>query len=409
MSWQRLKPWTLLGSTPWSHGVRITSVSPQRLNPEEVFEDQYTRKFQSRFDGQGLLIRYERDRAARDLGVQLTAPGSLELSNVRIWFQLKGIHASTLSSDEASARETVPAKVELEDVKNWISAPEAVYLVVYIESQDRFVGEDVRDFVDREFASIHGDGLTHLMGLTQKTIALGVTTHADIDEGTIQSMLRHRSMRIDGPTWRGKPLGHRFDPLRCELGNLEPSLFVEVVEGLLAAYDYQLERRMDAGRLLQGVADGTDEAFLSIGTLHSTYEWIFQMSVEFGMSPGTDFREEGDILRAQGRIAVLVHSRFGSHPSPAQSSDEVIEELRASGIKKILTIANSAEVLSLQPYKEIFGDMYQLPQTQGSLAYSLLTSPMVYMNFQERLQWKFVNYLWEREPEVVDLAGGAAN
>ena len=46
-------------------------------------------------------------------------------------------------------------------------------------------------------------------------------------------MPSHRSMRIDGPAFRGRPLGHNFDPLRSELNPMLPTEFVELVDGLL--------------------------------------------------------------------------------------------------------------------------------------------------------------------------------
>jgi hypothetical protein len=33
----------------------------------------------------------------------------------------------------------------------WYAAPEPVYLVVYVESVDLFIAEDVRDIVDRQW------------------------------------------------------------------------------------------------------------------------------------------------------------------------------------------------------------------------------------------------------------------
>ncbi len=119
------------------------------MNPEEVFEDRYTDAFKERFHGRGLLVRYDRDRAARDVGVHLSAPGSLELSNVRLWFQLKGVHRETCDAAALESMETVPVDLSVNDVKKWYAAPEAVYIVGYLEALDEFIGEDVRDLVDR--------------------------------------------------------------------------------------------------------------------------------------------------------------------------------------------------------------------------------------------------------------------
>jgi hypothetical protein len=373
-------------------------MSPQRLNAEEVFEDRYTDAFKQRFHGRGVVIKYDRDRAARDMGVHPTAPGSLELSSVRVWFQLKGIHSGTMDEPTLGSAETVPVRLDVDDVKKWYAAPEAVYIVVYLEAVDEFVGEDLRDLVDRRFADHRGSFGSKMSALDQESITLHVRKEAIVDGDRIGRMLEHRSMRIDGPAWRGRPLGHRFDPLRSELGVLESSLFIELVEALLTAHDFRIDERLDAGELLAGVRDGTDEADLCVGTMYSTYEWSFPLSVEYGVPPDTDFREEGQTFRVQGPTAVLVHSRFGDHAKRAEGAEHLLTSLRDRGVERVLVIANAPDTLLLASYRSVLGDLFEIPQGQGSLAYSVLVTPLVFMEFQDRLTWKFVNYLWD-EPD----------
>lgn len=215
------------------------------MNSEEVFEDRYTDAFKQRFHGRGLVVKYDRDRAARDVGVHLAAPGSMELSDVRVWFQLKGVHRETFDAATLRGMATVPVDLSVEDVKKWYAAPEAVYIVVYLEALDEFVGEDIRDLVDRRFSDHKGSFASKMNALTQDSITLRVSTEAPVDSDRIGRMLQHRAMRIDGPSWRGRPLGHRFDPLRCELATLEKGLFVHLVEVLLTAHDFRIEERLD--------------------------------------------------------------------------------------------------------------------------------------------------------------------
>ena len=370
-------------------------MSPQRLNPQEVFEDEYTDLFVHRFRRRGVAVKYERDRAARDVGIHLTAPGSFELSDVRVWFQLKGFHSETFSAAGLAQMQAVPISLDVDDVGKWYAAPEAVYIVVYLEARNEFIGEDVRDLVDQEFADWKGTFTSKMDGLSQKTVTLHVSTQSVFDEAMIRGLLRHRSMRVDGPAWRGRPLGHQFDPLRTELENLDTGTFTELVEALLTAHDYRIDRRLDAASILRGVTDGTDEAFLSVGTMHSTYEWPFSLSVEYGVSEGSDFREEGQTFRVQGRTSVLVHTRVGSHATPAAGADAVLASLRADGVEKILVIGNAPDALLMASYKPLLGDLCDVPQGNASLAYSVLTAPLVFMEFQDRLMWKYVNYLWE--------------
>lgn len=372
-------------------------MSPQRLNPEEIFEDEYTDLFVSRFRQRGVRVKYERDRAARDIGIHLTAPGSLDLSDVRVWFQLKGLHSETFSADRLAQAASVPVSLDVDDIKKWYAAPEAVYIVVYLEASNEFIGQDLRDLVDQEFADWKGTFASKMEGLSQRTVTLHVSTESVFDEAMIGSLLRHKSMRVDGPAWRGRPLGHRFDPLRTELANLDAETFTELVEALLTAHDYRIDRQLDAASILRSVADGTDEAFLSVGTMHSTYEWPFSLGVQYGVSEGTDFREEGQLFRIQGRTAVLVHSHVGSHAAPAAGAEETLASLREDGVEKMLVIGNAPEALLLASYKPLLGELCDAPQGNGSLAYSVLTAPLIFMAFQDRLKWKFVNYLWDDE------------
>ena len=69
--------------------------------------------------------------------------------------------------------------------------------------------------------------------------------------------------------------------------------------------------------------------------------------------------------------------------------------LREEGIEKILVIGNAPDVLLNSSYKPLLGDLCNVPQGNASLAYSVLTAPLIFMAFQDRLKWKFVNYLWE--------------
>ncbi|HYT79096.1 MAG TPA: hypothetical protein VEQ37_07545 [Actinomycetota bacterium] len=236
------------------------------------------------------------------MGFHLTAPGSLELSSVRVWFQLKGVHEQTLSAYALKRIDSVPVDLDVDDVKKWYAAPEAIYIVVYLEALDEFVGEDIRDLVDARFADYRGSFTSKMDGLSQRTVTLHVPTKAIIDEERMSSMLRHRSMRIDGPSWRGRPLGHRFDSsaLRTRISRAR-----RLRRARRIALDCaRLPRRATSGRRvpLQGVRDGTDEAYLLVGTMYSTYEWPFSLSLEFGVSPQNDFREEGQSFSVRAKL-----------------------------------------------------------------------------------------------------------
>ena len=101
------------------------------------------------------------------------------------------------------------------------------------------------------------------------------------------------------------------------------------------------------------------------------------------------------MFSVQGRTAVLVHARFGTHATPTPGADEVLASLRDDGVDKVLVIGNAPEALLMASYGRLLGDLYQIPQGGGSLAYSVLTVTLVFKEFQDRLRWKYVNYLWD--------------
>ena len=196
-------------------------MSPQRLNEEEVFEDEYTdssctvppawRRCQVRARQGG-----ERPGDPPD-GTRLTRP-----------FERPGLVPAQrtpqrdLQCGTAGASATVPVRLDLDDIKKWYAAPEAVYIVVYLEASGR-VHRRRRQRPGRPGVR-RLEGNTYLedgRALSQKTVTLHVSTDSVVDEAMIGGLLRHKSMRVDGPAWRGRPLGHRFDPLRTELANLD--------------------------------------------------------------------------------------------------------------------------------------------------------------------------------------------
>ena len=158
--------------------------------------------------------------------------------------------------------------------------------MLYVESADTFLAEDVRDIVDRQWGDAFFNPSTFQQGQVEVRIRLG--TSAVLDEARIERMLSHQSMRIDGPQWRGRPLGHRID-LRSEMNPMPPDDFRALVERLLEVHGYELQETLDAGSLLGGIAEVTDLASLTRGLMHYTYEWTHPSFTEFGYGPGGKF------------------------------------------------------------------------------------------------------------------------
>ena len=357
------------------------------LQPDEVFEDEYTAKFKGLVRRRGLLVRFARDRAALDLGLMLTELGTLELSGTKVWFQLKGVHEATVTTDDLARTSHVAIRVRLRHLRFWYAAPEATYLVVYVEALDTFLAEDVRDIVDREW------GVQFLepgrFG-EQETITVHVAADAVLDDRKLDSMVAHRSMRIDGPAFRGRPLGHRLDPLRCGLAELDPGAFDQIVDDLLEAHLFINVVERDSTRL---IAPGAGQRVrLLTGTLYTTYEYPFAGSVEIGFGPDGAPREEGQWFSALGPVAVVVHSQVALPLQPSSDASALLDGLEAEGFKRLLVFANAPDFDLLFPYRSLLGQRCPVPQGLYSIAYNVLVATLVYLQHQEHLRWDLVNY-----------------
>jgi hypothetical protein len=67
---------------------------PLSQAPQDEFEDEDEAKFRALAASRGVAIEYSRDRAAIDLGLHLSVRGIV--TDTRVCFQFKGIHAETL-------------------------------------------------------------------------------------------------------------------------------------------------------------------------------------------------------------------------------------------------------------------------------------------------------------------------
>lgn len=123
------------------------------MGESDVFEATYMAKLNALLAPHGLVLTYDRDRAAIDTGLHLFLqgdggqagePGSSVVPG-------QGQDERHASLETYRAAQTVAVKVEVDHLRFWVAAPEPVYLVVYVESSDEFIAEDVRDIVERQW------------------------------------------------------------------------------------------------------------------------------------------------------------------------------------------------------------------------------------------------------------------
>ena len=356
------------------------------VGAQDLFEQSYTARARALLVEHGQIVRYENDRAALDLGLHLYDPAAQRgvLSQVRVWFQLKGLQASTLAREDIDGPLLAVSGLRIEHVKYWFAHPEPVYLVVYVEALEQFLAADIRELVEA-----HGGAtwLRELDARDQQTTTLHVPLEATLD-AALQRMPRHRSMRVDGPEFRGRPLGHRFDPLRSELDALPPELFRSVVWRLLGAHGFVPERAVNAD--VFGPI-GTAEA--SVGRLHYRYEWTSPLFTQFGYDEGSPFRDESPTFDAQGDVLVVVHSDVDRAPKRSERLAGLVRDLEAEGVERALVLFNASEGNGglIGGWRTTLEPLVQFPQGLGSLAYNVLVATNVFFEFVDRLSWRFIN------------------
>lgn len=355
------------------------------IGDDDQFESEYMAALKVLLTRHGNPLTYEKDRNALDAGLHLwaTSQAGRAASQVRVWFQAKGKRASTLTLAAFRSSEDVQVRVTVDHLRFWYASPEPVYLVVYIESANEFIAEDVRDIVERQWPT----GNFYAAVESQKEVTVRVKS-AVLDDERLDGMLVHRSMRIDGPSFRGRPLGHGFDPLRSQIEACEPDLFLRIVERLLQVHDFREREREAMGTHLE----------VREGRLYETLEWQSPAFAEYGVGPRDDFRGEPSVESIHGPALIVLDSepnRVRLSESERAGVERAVSgepaavaviyngrELSSSGglwrgTMRDLGVASSVDILGLE-----------------SVTSLLLVATLVYLEFAPQIRWRHVNYRW---------------
>ena len=365
-----------------------------RIAAANRFEMEYRGRLADKLAPYGVPVRYEYDLAGLDSGLHLyetnehSSTNDTNVSQVRIWIQAKGIQTATLSAAEIESSASIAiARLSIDQVLHWYAAAEPVYLIVYLQAIDAFLAQDIRQIVD----SAHGpERLVASQLRGQQRVTPRIPRDATLDVALMQ-MPHHRSLRIDGPPFRGRPLGHRYDPLRSELQRLEPTLFEEIVDRLLGAHDFRRTEDVPLGEML-GPDVGRVNSFL--GTLYLTYEWVSPFT-QFGWDRADAFRPEGAMQKAQGKVLVVVHSDPGEEwPTSSDDVRALIEGLQGNGVTRALVFFNESDLELFGAWRSTLDPLTEIPQGLGGIAFNVLTTTLVYLDFWDRLPWKYLNLLY---------------
>lgn len=230
----------------------------------------------------------------------------------------------------------------------------------------------------------------------QETITIRVSADAVLDEGRLSAMVTHRSMRIDGPAFRGRPLGHGLDPLRCAIAPLDEGVFEKLVQALLDAHGLRDVIEVEPSRVLIKVGPDGHRLKVLVGTLHTTYEYPFAGSIEYGHGPDLSApRSEGQWFSAIGKVAIVIHSRIADAIESSPDLPQLLVELEADGVGHVLVFSNDDDMKNLYPYRQLFGTRNGVPQGLTSITYNVLVATLIFLQFQQDLSWTLLNYQYD--------------
>ncbi|RZS68277.1 uncharacterized protein DUF4365 [Agromyces ramosus] len=365
------------------------------IGDNDQLESVYMQRLIAILTEHGIPLAYMKDRAGIDTGLHLFAAddstGALRVSQVRVWFQAKGKHADTLPLAEYEQLASVPVSERLGYVRYWYAHPEPVYLVVYVEAAEEFIAEDVRDIVDRQWPE--GRFYTETEG--QQSVTLRVQRSAVLDADRIKGMLAHRSMRIDGPAFRGRPLGHRFDPIRSAIRPGSPNLIGRLVVALLEAHDFHPYGQCE---------EIAPELAFVRGRLYETLSWQSPMFTEYGFGADDDFRIEPPVEALHGEVAIVIDllpDRSEMSENDRASLLSLIGSAREEGAA-VAVITNASETgRHSGMWRALLREGAHESDPSGgpllgleSLTSLMLVATHVYLDFSTEVEWSHVNYLY---------------
>jgi hypothetical protein len=129
-----------------------------KIAANEAFERRYIQKFRAVAAAYGEFVQYEKDRAARDLGLHFTQErddGVFVVTPALAWFQLKGIRSTKLSKADYKAKKDLSIELETRHLRFWHLCPVNTYLVVYVECADEFFVINISKWINSKL----GDGI----------------------------------------------------------------------------------------------------------------------------------------------------------------------------------------------------------------------------------------------------------
>lgn len=372
------------------------------MSEKDWLENTYRYKFADILSDAGVVIHYDADRAAIDGALHLFVEderagksGKLEQYHratfSRVWFQLKGKRSDKFTAEQFAAANAMAIPVEIDHLKFWYASPESVYLVGYVESVNTFLAIDVRDLVDQRWGEHFYEEMALLEQEGQVTVTVHLPITAILDTDRVATLVKHRSMRIDGPAFRGRPLGHRLDPLRSTIAVPDAETWQGLVDGVLAAHDFEERTRDMAGDLT-----------VLTGTMHQTLLWQSPAFSEYGWDARSRFRTEAPPEQLFGPVCLLFdrqQDRTKFSDAERRLVDRATDQQAVNGFRYGLFFRGRDLSGHGGTWRAVLGENLAQHDDGWSqlgleaLTYLVLVSTLVYLEYAPYLRWENANYL----------------
>ena len=156
-----------------------------KVGRHSAFEDAYMAKFREIAQNYGVFVEYARDVAARDIGLHFTQPhrsGDRIVTPSLAWFQMKGIHAATLTAEAIKEAGAVQLQLDTRHLIFWYMQPAPTYLTTYAEATDEFYIINIKDWV----ANTLGD---EVLTTSQQSFTISIPTTEKLDDHAFRIIL----------------------------------------------------------------------------------------------------------------------------------------------------------------------------------------------------------------------------
>lgn len=156
------------------------------IGHNDSFERKYMGKFREIASRYGEVVKYDYDRAGRDIGLHLTrksSTGEEKLTSSFCWFQMKGVMESSLDKSSFDSLSELCLRLKVSHLQYWYLQPLPTYLAIYIECDDKFFILNLKEYVSEKWGN-------NIFSLSSKTVTVVIPKQSELDEQAFYLILK---------------------------------------------------------------------------------------------------------------------------------------------------------------------------------------------------------------------------